>query len=242
MPDSSPQTVLVEHAGEHISVSLEFKDRERLSISVHPDGSVTALAPSNRTLEEVLARLNRRRSWIARQRRHFEKYQPLPIKKWYVSGETHLYLGRHYRLRVHLAGDATVRLVGRFFEVQVPAPDQPQTVAAAMGGWYRSHAESIFQERMRRCMQSASALRLQVDVKLRVKPMERRWGSCSKAGIITLNTNLVKTPLHCIDYVIMHELCHLRVHDHSPAFFRMLGRCMPDWRQRKHRLDLLVLR
>jgi len=242
MPDSSSQIVLVEHAGEHISVSLEFKDRERLSISVHPDGTVTALAPSSRTLEEVLTRLNRRRGWIAKQRRHFEKYQPLPREKWYVSGETHRYLGRQYRLRVHRAGAASVRLVGRFFEVHVPAPEQPRAVAAAMGRWYQSHAESVFQERVRRCMQSASALRLQLDVKLRVRPMARRWGSCSNAGMITLNTNLVKTPLHCIDYVIMHELCHLRVHDHGPAFFRLLGRCMPDWRQRKERLDLLVLR
>ncbi len=242
MPDSSSQIVLVEHAGEHISVALEFKDRERLSISVHPDGTVTALAPSSRTLEEVLARLNRRRGWIAKQRRHFQKYQPLPREKWYVSGETHRYLGRQYRLRVHRADDVSVRLVGRFFEVQVPTPEQPLAVAAALGRWYQSHAESVFQERVRRCMQSTSALRLETEVKLRVRPMARRWGSCSNAGMITLNTNLVKTPLHCIDYVIMHELCHLRVHNHSPAFFRLLGRCMPDWNQRKRRLDSLVLR
>lgn len=242
MYDSYSKTVLVELDGAYISVSLEFKDRERLSISVHPDGSVTALAPSSRSLEDVLAHLNRRRSWIARQRRHFEKCQPLPVEKRYVSGETHLYLGRQYRLRVHQSDDASVRLVGRFFELHVPTPKQPQVMAAALGQWYQSHAESFFQERVRRCIQSASGLRLQVNVKLRVRPMERRWGSCSKAGMITLNTNLVKAPLHCIDYVIMHELCHLRVHDHSPAFFRMLGRCMPDWRDRKARLESVVLR
>jgi predicted metal-dependent hydrolase len=242
MPDSSPQIVLVEHAGEHISVSVEFRDRDRLSISVHPDGSVTALAPAGRTLEEVLTHLNRRRSWIARQRRHFEKYQPWPVKKRYVPGETHLYLGRQYRLRVRQSDDTFVRLVGRFFEVHVPTPKQPEPVAAAMRDWYQSHAESLFQERLRRCVQSAISLRLSLDVKLRVKPMERRWGSCSKAGTITLNTDLVKTPLHCIDYVIMHELCHLRIHDHSPAFFRMLGRCMPDWQRRKDRLESMVIR
>lgn len=242
MPDSSSQTVLVEHAGEHISVSVEFRDRNRLSISVHPDGSVIALAPAGRTFEEVLTHLNRRRSWIAKQRRHFEKYQPLPIEKRYVPGETHLYLGRQYRLRVHQSDDMSVRLAGRFFEVHVPTPKQPQPIAAAMREWYQSHAESLFHERIRRCLQIATPLRIDLNVKLRVKPMERRWGSCSKSGTITLNTDLVKTPLHCIDYVIIHELCHLRIHDHSPAFFRMLGRCMPDWQRRKDRLESMVMR
>lgn len=242
MPDSSSQIVLVEHAGEHISVSVEFRDRNRLSISVHPDGSVTALAPVGRTLEDVLAHLNRRRSWIARQRRHFEKYQPLPVEKRYVPGETHLYLGRQYRLRVHQSDDTSVRLVGRFFEVHVPTSKQPQPIADAMREWYQSHAESMFQSRVRHLVQTATPLRLGLDVKLRVKQMERRWGSCSKTGTITLNTDLVQTPLHCIDYVIMHELCHLRIHDHSPAFFRMLGRCMPDWQRRKDRLESVVMR
>ena len=242
MPELSPQIVLVGHAGEHISVSVEFRNRERLSISVHPDGSVTALAPAGRSLDDVLTHLNHRRSWIAKQRRHFEKYQPLPAEKRYVSGETHLYLGRQYRLRVHEGADTSVRLVGRFFEVHVPVPKHPQRIAVAMSEWYQSHAESIFQDRLHRCLQIAAPLRLDVNANIHVKPMKRRWGSCSKAGGITLNTDLVKTPLHCIDYVIMHELCHLRIHDHSPAFFRMLGRYMPDWQLRKDRLESMVLR
>ena len=72
--------------------------------------------------------------------------------------------------------------------------------------------------------------------------MSKRWGSCSRKGTITLSLDLIKTPLHCIEYVITHELCHLLVHDHSPAFFRMLSRCMPDWERRKARLEEVVLR
>ncbi|NOZ19564.1 MAG: M48 family metallopeptidase [Planctomycetes bacterium] len=212
-----------------------------MSISVHPDGSVTAIAPAGRPMDDILAHLRRRRAWIAKQRRHFEKYQPLPEEKRYVSGETHMYLGRQYRLRVHRSDDTAVRLVGRFFNVCVPTPKQPRAIADALGTWYRSHAEPLFYDHMNRCLATATSLRL-VDIQLRVRPMKRRWGSCSKAGVVTLNTDLVKTPLHCIDYVIMHELCHLRVHDHSPAFFRLLRRCMPDWERRKGRLELVVLR
>lgn len=241
MPDRSNQTVLVEYAGEHISVSLGFKERKRLSISVHPDCSVTAIAPVNRSLEDVLAHLRRRRSWIAKQRRHFAKYQPLPEEKHYISGETHRYLGRQYRLRVHRSDAIKVKLVGRYLNVYVPTPKTPRVVKEALDSWYQMHADPIFRDCTNRCLASATSLRLP-DVQVRIRPMKKRWGSCSNAGTITLNTDLIKTPLYCIEYVIMHELCHLRVHDHSPAFFRLLSRCMPDWEKRKERLESVVLR
>jgi len=241
MPDQPPETVRVDYAGDSVPVAVQFRRRTRLSITVHPDGSVTALAPVSRTLNEVVAHLQRRRSWIAKQRRHFRRYQPLPEEKRYVAGETHLYLGRQYRLRIHEAGTPRVKLVGRFFHVSVPNRTDTRSIANAMDRWYRAHAEPIFRDRLEHCLSAAASLRSQA-IQLRIRPMKRRWGSCSKAGTITLNTDLVKTPLHCIEYVIMHELCHLRVYDHSPAFFRLLGRCMPDWRQRKERLESVVLR
>jgi len=241
MPKPNHQTIFIEYAGKSVSIALEFRQRKRLSISVHPDGSVTALAPLDRSINDVLTHLRRRRGWIFKQRRQFEKYQPLPEKKRYVPGETHLYLGRQYRLRIQRANQTTVKLIGRFFNVSVPNPKQSRLIAIAMETWYCSHASSLLHDRLNYCLELGASLRL-VDVKLRIMPMKRRWGSCSKIGTIMLNVDLVKTPLHCIDYVIMHELCHLRVHDHSPAFFRLLGRYMPDWKARKERLELAVLR
>ena len=233
--------MIVEYAGERIPVALDFGDRQRLSISVHPDGSVTALAPAGRSVEKVLSHIERRRAWIARQRRYFEVFHPLPQAKRFVSGETHLYLGRQYRLRVHRARDVGVKLVGRFLNVFVPEPEAPRRVRTALDAWYRAHADAIFRDRMDRCLKSAPSLGGLAPT-LRIRCMTRRWGSCSRKGTITLSIELIRTPLHCIEYVIMHELCHLRVHDHSPAFFRLLSRCMPDWEQRKARLDAVVLR
>lgn len=240
-PKKSVQTVRLEYGAQTIPVALEFGDRKRLSISVHPDCSVTALAPADRSLEQVLAHLDRRRPWIAKQRRHFETFHPLPENKRFISGETHLYLGRQYRLRVRHSANANVKLIGRFLNVYVSSPREPKSVEDALDAWYRAHAEPIFRKQMARCLEGAPSLPRTEPI-LRIRKMVGRWGSCSSAGTITLSADLIKAPLHCIEYVMMHELCHLRVHDHSPAFFRLLRRCMPDWEERKARLDAVVLR
>lgn len=241
MLDTTPRTVGIRYGRQRIPVLLKFVERARLTISVHPDGSVTALAPLDRPLSQVLSHLERKASWIAKQRRHFEAWQPLPEEKRYVSGETHLYLGRQYRLKVRRAYEAEVKLIGRYLNVSLPSSRDPVAVRKALGDWYRAHAEPIYRDRMERSMEMAPTLR-QAGPTLRIRFMRSRWGSCSKSGTITLSSELIKTPLHCIEYVIMHELCHLRVHDHSPAFFRLLSRCMPDWERRKERLNSFVLR
>ena len=241
MLDNRFRTIVVEYAGEQIPVALEFGERRRLSISVYPDCSVTARVPADCSPKKALAHIQRRRSWIARQRRHFKIYHPLPEPKRFISGETHLYLGRQYRLKVHCSRSVEVKLMGPFFHIGIPVPSDPGPIRAALDTWYRSHAEPIFRDRMNQCLKSAPSLRCTPPI-LRIRRMSRRWGSCSRKGTITLNIELIKAPLHCIEYVIMHELCHRLIHDHSPAFFRLLGRCMPDWGERKARLEAVVLR
>lgn len=241
MLELATQNLTIDCGAESVPVAVEFRDRSRLSISVHPDGSVTALAPMGRTLGDVEKHLERRRSWIVKQRRHFSKYKPLPSEKKWVSGETHLYLGRQYRLRVKEAGVASVKLIGAYFEVEVRDRGDVSSIADAVERWYRSHADPVFLTRMNHCLAAAPSA-LAPPINLRIRTMNRRWGSCSKAGTITLNTDLIKVPIHCIDYVITHELCHLCEHNHGEAFFRLLSRCMPDWKQRKERLDSIILR
>ncbi len=241
MPEKAVRRVVLAYGSHRIPVLLKFEERKRLSISVHPDCSVTARAPANRPLKEVQEHLDRRRSWIAKQRLHFERYHPLPEGKRFASGETHLYLGRQYRLKLGRSAEPSVKLIGRFLNVSLPSVRGPREVQSALDAWYRAHSEPIYRHRLRRCIEAVPSLRGAEPI-LRIRQMSGRWGSCSKAGTITLSSELIKAPLHCIEYVIMHELCHLRVHDHSPAFFRLLGRCMPDWERRKARLDGVVLR
>lgn len=106
-------------------------------------------------------------------------------------------------------------------------------------GWYRQRAEKVFQERLDVCQ--ARAKRESITATgLTIRKMKTRWGSCSKTGRILLNLELMQAPKECIDYVIMHELCHLKEHHHGPKFWQLLKKLMPDYESRKKRLDLIA--
>lgn len=223
-----------------IPFTLSRRAGDRLTISVHPDSQVTVHAPYSRSVEEVVARVQARSRWILRQLTHFEQFKPPPAARRFVSGETYLYLGRQYRLKIVRSDQPNVKLIGRFLWIYTAVPGDVAVVKDAVDRWYRNHAEIVFARCVERCLMAAKSLNVAI-TQIETRVMRRRWGSCSKSGRIILNVELVKAPIHCIEYVILHELCHLRVHDHSERFYRLLGRYMPDWRRRKDRLDSLHL-
>lgn len=232
---------LLVHAGKRVPFTVEFRKRAKLAITVHPDMRVQVAAPAGSDMDVVLTRVEKRAGWIFKQLRYFEQYQPTQPSPRYVSGETHLFLGRQYRLKVRQAEPHGVKLIGRFFFVFAKDRNDSREVQNLLDAWYRDHAERLFTVRFRATVDSTKALAIKACPTLLIRRMERRWGSCTKAGNILLNVDLIKAPIHCIDYVIMHELCHLKVHDHSVEFYRLLTRCMPDWQVRKRRLEMTVI-
>lgn len=216
--------------------ALRFAPTSRLSISVHPNLSVSAIAPLGVDPEAVDDRVRRRLPWITRQQLRFEQYHPLPVPRRYVGGETHLYLGRQYRLRIR-RGRTGVRLLGRYLWVFTGRPASRRRVKALLDGWYRARAPEVFARRLAGLKARAPWLRDVLPSVLKMRVMTHRWGSCTPAGNILLNPELVKAPLGCIDYVLAHELCHLRALDHSPRFVRLLRALVPDWERARQRLN-----
>jgi len=210
--------------------------RRRLEISVAPDRQVTVTAPATATTERIELSVRRRAGWILRQQRAYEDLPPPPTPRQWVAGETHRYLGRQYRLKIVRGACAAVRLSGAFFIVSVPKPDDRQQVRRALEGWYREHAMSVLTNRVFVACTSTTWLRMVEQPRILVREMRLRWGSVTSNGRIYFNVDLVKLPLGCVDYVVTHELAHLRVPNHGPAFWRLLSRCMPDWERWKSRL------
>lgn len=226
----------IEVGSKTISYGLMFDERQRLKISVEPNMRVVVHAPKGRTLAEIEYRVRRRAPWILKQLTYFKQFTPREVPKQYVTGETFIYLGRQYRLKVRRCQTNTVKLCGRFLCVRLADKDSAAAVSALVDDWYRTHAAVIFRRRLQVCQETARRYGID-EPSLRVRRMKRRWGSCNGLDSILINTRLVKAPIHCIDYVIMHELAHMRHSDHSKAFYRLLGRLMPDWRLRKERLE-----
>lgn len=230
---------VVQFGSASIDFRIRFRERKRLAIHVHPDKSVEVIAPKGRRVEEIVHRVRKRAGWILKQQEFFEQFQPLPLPRRYVAGETHLYLGRQYRLKIQRGGEETVKLAGRHLIVSTRSLNSVGRTSELVDAWYRDHAVRIFERRLSSCLEHARPLRSE-EPNIIVRRMKTRWGSCTRAANLVLNTELVRAPLDCIDYVIVHELCHLRVRRHSPAFYRLLGRCLPDWERRKKRLDRLT--
>lgn len=225
---------------QEIECRVRVGRRKGLRIVVHPDQTVTADAPEGRDISEVLRRIEKRGAWIVRQQFFFEQFMPRQPEKRYVSGESFSYLGRQHRLKVELGRPQAVRLDGPNLRVASLDPEDRIRTKQLVGEWYREQSRRVFADRLVRCHATAKRHGISLPT-IVLRRMQRRWGSCKGKGRILLNTELLKAPAYCIDYVIMHELCHLRYASHDDRFSRLLDVMMPDWERRKARLERVVL-
>ena len=222
----------IQYGRATISFDLSFSPRKRLSITVDPNKKVVVKAPDDQSIDAVLARVRKRADWILRQLDYFDKFSPLPPERQYVSGETHYYLGRQYRLKVLTGSPASVKLKGRYFWITTKDPNDTDRVKVQLQEWYLEHAKAVLQKRLDVCHETARRFNIPFPT-VRYRRMKKRWGSCTPSGMVMLNTELAKAPVNCIDYVIMHELCHLKEPKHGKGFYRLLSKCMPDWGEEK---------
>jgi len=242
MKDAQVSTRLVLPYGDrHIHCEVRrSKQRVKRSIAIHvePDGRVVVDAPLQATDPDIRLAATRRLAWIHRQMVDVEDRRKVLTPREYVSGETVIYLGRRYRLKVvSTQGGNEVRLRAGYLEVSV-SNRSPETVRHELEQWFQARAKEF----LPRClaMMSERLKWVKAVPPLSIRRMSRQWGSCSPQGRISLNVGLVRVPRECIDYVLLHELIHLKVHNHGPAFYRILDRQLPDWKRTKARLDALA--
>lgn len=220
------------------SYGLIRQDRKTLSLTVYPDRRIVLKCPLSAREERIRQFMKRKWLWLNKQLRFFQNKKPESSKE-HLSGESFRYLGRQYKLIVKSGPkDKVVLSRGRLNVISRGLSSNGAYTGRILQGWYKKKAGEILSERFEACLKNFSH---QKKPKLLIRTMRTRWGSCTKAGKIILNRRLIQAPSHCIDYVIMHELCHLLVHNHSPKYYKLLTRMMPDWQSRKKRLEQIAV-
>lgn len=223
--------------GAAIEYEIEYeivRSRRRtrtIEISVNPRGGVRVSAPLRSTHEEIRAVVERRSEWIAR---HQRATVPLPVRE-FVSGESLLYLGWPVPLVVEAVERTrvTVELQSDHFHIRVPAilegNERLAAVERAVMRWFSERAAAYLDQRVALWAQAGG----RPPARVLVRNQRRRWGSCAPDGTLRFNWRIVMAEPSIIDYVVVHELAHLAVHDHSPAFWAEVERILPDYRARK---------
>jgi predicted metal-dependent hydrolase len=226
----------IAYGQESVSFEVCFSDRKTLDIAVQPDQQVIVTAPTNAPLETVDRRVREKVRWILQQQQFFSQFNPRTPPRKYISGETHLYLGRQYRLKVQPAPTPSVKLVGRYIHIATPTPQDSETVKELLDNWYGDRARIQFQEHLDQNFPRFAALGFEKPP-LIIRPLSKRWGSLTAAHNLILNRDLIRAPRACIDYVITHELCHLKHPNHSQQFYNFLEIMLPNWKKFKLQLE-----
>ena len=229
----------IAYSDHRFDYTAQFSARATMAITVFPDGAIRVIAPDATSQEEVERRLRKRARWLIRQILHFEQFRPRAPERRYVGGETHLYLGRQYRLKLHKRAEEEVKLKGAFLHVASPGHREPRAVKRLVSNWYREKGRTRIADRF--TVIAARFVKMGCQPPLPIfRSMPRRWGSWTPRGRISLNPDLIRAPTACIDYVITHELTHLVHPNHGQAFYELLETLMPDWRSRKQRLERIL--
>ncbi|MEG3756609.1 SprT family zinc-dependent metalloprotease [Pseudoalteromonas carrageenovora] len=224
------------------------KVARKVIIKVHPDQRVVATVPHDASEDAIVDAMHKRARWIWQSVNDFAKQKDTVLHKHYVSGETQFYLGKRYVLKVVVDAEKvpSVKLsrgklnVTIKHEINKDIADENQNNHAAkikplIDKWYQHKAKAIFHERLAELLPKTTWVT--GIPSFRVMAMRKQWGSCSTKGNLMLNPHLVKAPKECIDYVILHELCHIAEHNHSERFWRLLTQVMPNWKEVKAKLD-----
>lgn len=214
--------------------------RKTLGITVNSDTTVVVRAPEKAGYNQILSKVQNRARWILKQIDYFESFLPVTPPREYVSGETHLYLGKQYKLKVTSGDNEAVRLLRGQIIVITSNRNDSNRVKKLLTKWYKEHTTKYFEKKFN---QLIPHFRLDsVDKStLVIKRMSKRWGSCTPGGKIIVNPEIIKAPSKCIEYVFIHEFCHIKHPHHGKEFYSLQEKMMPDWKRWKDRLERIMI-
>lgn len=212
------------------------QDRKTLSLTVMPDLRIVLKCPEKVDSDRIEKFLQKKWFWLEKQLSFFKKYQRKVYEKEYISGEGYLYLGRQYKLVVKKGKENIVSLTrGQLIVHTTKSVTDGRNNKKLIDAWFAEKTENVFQDRF---MEMLTRFDYVKEPKTSTREMKLRWGSFLNKDRIFLNPKLIHTSKDCIDYVIVHELCHLRYKNHNAKFWKFLDEKYPKWEKVKEKLEM----
>ena len=225
----------IQYGTKQITFSVDEKKRKSIAIEVHPDTSVQIKAPFDCSIDDIRKIVSKRSRWIITQQKFFEQFLPETPKREYVMGETHKYLGRNYMFKIINSQENKVKIQGSYLVV-FTTKSTSEEVKHLMTELYYKRASKIFEKVYEDAFKKFVQYKIQKP-ELQIKRMKKRWGSYTSSNKIVINPELIKASSPCIEYVFIHELCHLIERNHSKKFYNLLEQIAPDWKHWKLKLE-----
>lgn len=224
--------------GTNIDYLLKRKPVKNLNLRIHSDCSIVVSASEKITADKIDDFVMEKGAYILSSIQRFKRIEEyeMPPKR-YISGETFDILGRGIRLKVQQGTKDNVFSDGIYLYLTVTDQDDYFKKEKLVQKFLDKECRQVFSETIRQLFPMFQKYGVNMPT-LRIRTMKTRWGSCSPSrGIITLNKKLLEAPRNCIEYVVLHELCHFIHPNHSKQFYSFVAMLMPDWKERKTKLD-----
>lgn len=230
-------TEKIEYGKEIIEFELLQEDRKTLSIEVLPTTKIKVKAPENKNKQDIIKKVQNKAKWITKQKQYFIENYKESCEKKYVSGECFRYLGKQYRLKVIKSNTDSVKLKNGYLVVE----HRLKTPVNLINNWYQEKSLYIFNRQLGKCYQKFDRYNFEKPA-LKIRKLKKRWGSYSQEkNIITLNSDAIKSCKICIDYILIHELCHCVHFKHNKEFYELLEQIFKNWQNVKKKLESLSL-
>jgi predicted metal-dependent hydrolase len=217
------------HRIEDIDFKVIYSGRRSIGISVLPDSSVIVRAPYLTSMKKITRIITDKYGWVLKHRDNYRKLDNSSHNRAFTSGETHLFRGNRSILLIEKSGKQYVRFYENSIGLGTPMTDDSQSIKRLLYKGYKSEAIKLFPELLQKVI-SEHKNQMFKPAGLVIRTMKRRWGSCSNKGVITLSTELIKLSDLYIEYVIAHELCHLKHHNHGLQYYKLLSEVFPEWK------------
>ena len=228
-----------QHENQDFAISIRYSYRKTIGICVQKGKKVVVTAPFGTDFAYIKSVIQRKSRWIAQKITEVERYRSMEPITEYKSGQSLKILGRDYTIKVMQVPDFEEEQIiqePKLVKVYVYDRTQQERIHLLIEDWYRNSALLYLSQKFEECYEKIKKYKIKKPLYY-LRNMKNRWGSCTSKGTILLNPEIFQLPSHCIEYIILHELCHLKHHNHSPRFYRFLDTVLPEWKDRAKALD-----